>query len=136
MNVLNAGIYNLFKADTSHAFYTGISGRFYHVKAPQNATFPYAVYDLIIADDELNFTDENESFQMQFDIFTQSNSTSSAGTLLAAMKTLYDDCTLIVTGYRFLKMTRDWVIPNNDLIAVRPVMGYSVQYDIWLEKAR
>lgn len=138
MNVLYTGIFS--KMGTSGAptaFYTAIGGRLYHIKAPQlNATFPYAVYDLITGVDDLDFSDENEIFTIQFDIFSQNNSASEAGTILAALKGLYDDCVLTVTGWRHLSMKRDFTVSNNDFSQVPPIMGYSVQYEIELEKAR
>ena len=142
MNALFTGIYNLFIADTDHAFYTGLGGRFYHVKAPQVATFPYSVFDMITAVNDLYFADEHDIFQIQIDIFTEDNSAAAAGILLAAMKTMFDDCTLAVDGWRFLYMTRDFVVPNNTLVRadgasrIPPIMGYSTQYEVGLEKAR
>lgn len=139
MNALFTGIYSAFTAGapgSPTALYTALSGRMYLKKAPQEATFPYVVYDLITAIDELDFTDENETFILQFDIFTQNNSASSAGSILGNLKTLYDDCSLTVVGYRHLYMTRDSVIPNDDIKQVPPIMGYSVQYECQLEKVR
>lgn len=136
MNALFTGIYNLFISDTGHAFYTGTGGRFYLNKAPQAATFPYCVYHLIAANDELDFGEENEVFQVQFDVFTQNNSALSAGTLLAGLKSRFDDCALTVSGWRHIYMVREFVAPNNDLTEVPPIMGYSVQYEIMLEKAK
>ncbi|MFH2075420.1 MAG: DUF3168 domain-containing protein [Pseudomonadota bacterium] len=119
-----------------NALYTAIGGRMYHVKAPQSATFPYVVYEIITATDELDFSQELQVFQVQFDIFTENNSASSAGTILGYLESLYDDCSMTVTGWRFLSMVREFVMSNNDISQVPPIMGYSVQYEIQLEKAK
>ena len=124
---------------SSGDFYDAIGGRLYLVKAPQGATFPFAVYDLITATDELDFSEENETFQIQFDIWTQkaaSNSMDEAGDILGYLKTVYDDCDLTVDGWRALSMVRDFVVPNNDFSQDPPVLGYSVQYTIELEKSK
>jgi len=118
------------------SFYNLLSGRLYHVKAPQGATYPYCVYWMVTGDDDLNFTDENQIIQIQFDIVTQNSSALSAGAILDAMFYMFDDCTLTITGYRHLYMIRDWTIPNNDLTEVPPIMGYSVQYDVEIERAK
>ena len=137
MNALFTAIKTKFGTSGSPtALYTAIGGRMYLIKAPQAATFPYVVYELITAVDDLGFSDENELFQIQFDIWTQNNSASSAGTILGHLKSLYDDCELTVSGWRFLSMIREFVVPNNDISQAPPIMGYSVQYEIQLEKVR
>lgn len=137
MNVLFAGIYNeMGTAGSPTALYTAIGGRLYLGQAPQEATFPYVVYDLITQYDELDFSDEIKIFQIQFDIYSQNNSATEAGTVLASLETVYNNCALTVTGWRHLSMILDFMIPNNDFEEVPPVRGYSVQYKIELEKAK
>ena len=136
MNSLFRGIWDRFSTTTGSGFYNDVSGRMYHNKAPQAATFPYCVYFSVYDFDELDFTDEREDFLIQFNIFSQNNSASEAGDLLEALKTMFDNCSLTVTNWRHLNFQRDNVTPNNDISQVPPVMGYSVQYDVLLEKAR
>ena len=136
MNSLFAAIYNQFSASTTTGFYNDISGRMYHNVVPQGATFPYCVYFSVSDVDELNFTDEHEDFLIQFNIFSLNNSATEAGTLLESLKTMFDNCNLTVTDWRHLKFQRDFVIPNNDFSQVPPIQGYSVQYNVLLEKER
>ena len=136
MNVLFTAIHNLFIADTGQAYYTAIGGRQYHVKAPQEATYPHVIFDLITGDDDLDFSDENQLFEIQFDIITQDDEATAAGTILAAMKTLYDDAALTVTGWRHLFMIRTLTVKMDDLTEDTPIMGYAVQYEVLLEKAK
>ena len=77
-----------------------------------------------------------EDFLLQFNIFTQNSSASQAGTLLESLKTMFDDCSLAVTGWRHLQFQRGNVYPNNDFSQIPPVQGYSVEYNVLLEKAR
>jgi len=139
MNVLLTGIYSkytdggdLYDALYVSATYPGL----YLYKAPQEAPFPYCVYSIVTDDYDLDFVDEREDVSVQFNIFSENNSPSEAGTLLGYLKSMYDDTALTVSGYRHLFMVRDFVIPNNDFAEVVAVHGYSVQYTILLEKER
>jgi hypothetical protein len=136
MNSLFTAIYNRFQTTTGSGFYNDVSGRMYLNHASQGATFPYCVYFEVSAVDELDFTDEREEFAIQFNIFSQKNSAQEAGTLLESLKTMFDDCSLTVTGWRHLQFQRNFTMPNNDFSQSPPVIGYSVEYDIILEKAR
>ena len=108
----------------------------YHNKAPQGATFPYCVYFSVSDIDDLDFSEEHEDFLIQFNIFSQNNSAVEAGDLLETLKTMFDNCSLTVTGWRHLQFQRSLTLPNNDFEQVHPVPGYSVEYDVLLEKAR
>jgi hypothetical protein len=136
MNPLFKGIWNHFSATTTTGFYNDISGRMYHNVAEQQTTFPYCVYFSVSDFDELDFTDEHEDFLIQFNIFTRDNSALEAGELLESLKTMFDNCSLTVTGWRHLLFRRNSVIPNNNYDQVPPIQGYSVDYNVLLEKER
>jgi hypothetical protein len=136
MNSLFKGIFNHFSATTTAGFYNDVSGRMYHNVAPQQATFPYCVYFSVSDVDDLDFSDEHENFLIQFNIFSKNNSALEAGNLLESLKIMFDNCILTVTGWRHLQFKRDMVNPNNDYSQVPPVQGYSVGYNVLLEKAR
>ena len=136
MNELFQALYNKYNANTSHGAYTNMGGRFYLNKAPQNATFPYCVYFSVIDIAEVDFGEEKEDFTIQFNVFSQNNSASEAGTILGNMKSLFDDCSLTVTGWRHVYMQRVNVIPNNDFAQDTPIQGYSIEYDILIEKTK
>ncbi|MCP4568381.1 MAG: hypothetical protein GY841_12460 [FCB group bacterium] len=135
MNALFTGIYG---EKAGSALNTALGGRFYINMAPQNVAFPYCVYFLVSAEHEYDFSDEHEEFIIQFNLFDQNSNHSALalGVILGNLKTVYDDAALTVTGYRALKMTRDFVFSNNDTTTDPPVFGYSVQYTILLEKAK
>ena len=136
MNSLFQAIYNKFNATTSHGAYTNIDGRFYLNNAPQNTTFPYVVYFSVSDINDLDFTEEHEDFLIQFNIFSQNNSAIEAGQILTNFKSLFDNCSLTVTGWRHLQFQRSLVMPNNDFGQVPPIHGFSIEYDVLLEKAR
>lgn len=136
MKAVGTGIYNYYKANTSHAFYTGTGGRLYHEKAPPGATFPYCVYLFLTGDHDLDFSCEREEVPVQFNVFTQSFDPADAATLLASLWSLFDDCTLTVSEYRHLEFIRDTWLPNNDKTQEPPIYGWSVLYTCLIEKAR
>lgn len=136
MNSLFKSIWNQFSATTTTGFYNDVSGRMYLNNAPQESAFPYCVYFSVSDIDDLDFSDEHEDFTIQFNIFSQNNSALEAGSLLESLKTMFDDCSLTVTGWNHLRFARDSVIPNNDFSQVPPIQGYSIDYDVLLEKQR
>lgn len=136
MNSLFTAIYNKFSANTTTGFYNDVSGRMYHNIAPQGATFPYCVYFSAADIDGLDFTDEREDFTIQFNIFTQNNSAIEAGTLLDSLEDMFNNCSLNVTGWRHLQFLQDSVFKNDDLDQSPPIRGYSVSYEVLLEKSR
>ena len=136
MNALFKGIWDHFSATTNSGFYNDISGRMYHNKALQAATFPYCVYFSVSDIDDLDFSEEHEDFLIQFNIFSQNNSAVEAGDLLETLKTMFDNCNLTVTDWRHIRFQRSLVMPNNDFSQVPPIIGYSIEYEVLLEKAR
>ena len=136
MNALFTAIYNRFETTTGSGFYNDLSGRMYLNHAPQEATFPYCVYFPVTDYDELDFTDEREDFLMQFNVFSQNNSAIEAGELLESLMTMFDNCSLTVTGWKHLQFQRSLVMPNNDFSQEPPIHGFSIEYDVLLERQR
>ncbi len=136
MNSLFTAIWDRFATTTGSGFYNDVSGRMYLNHAPQESTFPYCVYFSVSDFDDLDFTDEREDFLMQFNIFSDKNSATEAGDLLESLKTMFDNCSLTVTNWRHLQFQRNLVIPNNDFSQVPPIHGFSIEYDVLLEKTR
>ena len=136
MNALFKAIINRFATTTSSGFYNDISGRLRLNIAKQGEIFPYCVFFSVSDIDDLDFTDEREDFLIQFNIFSQNNSAVEAGDLLEALKTMFDNCSLTVTGWRHLQFQRSLVMPNNDFSQVPSIHGYSIEYEALLEKTR
>ena len=137
MNSLFQAVYNRFSSTTGSGFYNDVSGRAYLKKAPQGATFPYCVYFNAADDTEYDFSDEREEILMQFNVFSQNSSALQAGQLSKSLKAMFDNCTLTVTGWNHLEFRR--LNPghsNDDLKQDPPIYGYSVEYNVLLEKAR
>jgi len=104
--------------------------------APQETIFPYCVYFSVSDIDELDFSEEREDFLLQFNIFSQNNSSLEAGNLLNSLETMFNNCSLTVTGWRHLQFKQGLVFKNNDFTQTPPIQGYSVEYEVLLEKSR
>jgi len=136
MNALFTAIYTHFGLVTGSGFYNDIGGRMYLNVAPQEAVFPYCVYFQVADDYNPDFTDDHEEIEIQFNIFTQDNSSLEAGSLLESLKTMFDFCALNVSGWSHLNFQRTMTLANNDFTQVPPIQGYSVMYDVLLERTR
>ena len=104
MKALLKGIYD--KYLTANDFRTAVS-QFYLNNAPQGITAPYAVFSLITNVADYNFTSTFDEAEIQIDIIA-SNVSSNILDYGDKCMALFDDCTLTVTGYQFIKMERDW----------------------------
>jgi len=97
----------IFSKISGSAFYTSIGGRLYKHRAPQNPTWPYAVYFIISDVPRDTFTDSLEEVLVQFSIFSQTSGSTEIEDIVTNLKTLYDDCTLSITGNTHLLMVRE-----------------------------
>lgn len=130
MNALFTGIYaKLAGSDLN----TAIGGRLYLNIAPQRVSYPYVVYSMVSSMLGWDFAHEQDEFILQFNIYSQSKSSSEAGTILGHLKTLYDDCSLTVAGYTHYFMQREQVISLLETDIDPPIQGYMVEYRILLE---
>ena len=123
MKALSAAIY----AKISGSFFsTAIGGRFYKGRAPENATYPYAVFSLVSDDPGRVWGADVQDSLWQFDLYSSTSSSSEVEDLYIALKALYDDCTLTVTGATFGKMERQ----HAELI-VEDITQTSGEAQIW-----
>lgn len=131
MKALQTAIYN--KALTgSNTFKTAVNSRFYFFMAPQNTTFPYATYDFVVNTYDNQFNEDFEEFVVQFSIFSQSTSSSEAGDIYGYLTTLFDWCSLTITGYSLVEMKR--MSTTTDYFSDDTVWMYTVDYKVWMKK--
>ena len=131
MKALFEGIYNLFApVGAKPTIYTNLSGKLYLTEAPQNTSFPYAIYHLVSNDYDFQFREDFEEFLIQFTIFDDNASAVNIGTYFENLKTLYDWSSPTVTGYTVISVTREIA----ELLRFDDVWQYVVQYHILLEK--
>lgn len=80
------------------ALSTAIGGRMYLDQAPGKPTFPYVVFFIVSSVPEKTFTEDLSETLIQFSIYSSSSSATEVSAIYAALKTLYDECSLTITG--------------------------------------
>lgn len=134
MQVLFEGIYDEFTGSTgAGSLYVELGGRLHFTEAPQGSAYPYGVYHLISNVPSWIFgTDENtmENYIIQFNLYSEKNSSTDINTAFLALTTLYDWCDLDVDGYSHIYMKRE----INNLTRENDIWNYFVQYRIEVQK--
>ena len=120
------------------AFSTSIGGRLYKARAPQPATWPYVVYDIITNMPADTFTETLEEVTIQFTIFSDASSTTEIEDILTDLKALYDNCSLSITGNTHIFMQRQSASMWSGDLDVDEGGGqyyqYNVDYNILMKK--
>ena len=119
MKALFTAIYNAFSSS---------KGALYLQEAPNGATLPYIVYYLINAVPDYTFDSVTEDYSIQFSVYAETAETACS--IFEEIKAIYDDCSLAVTGYEFVKMERE----ISHLIKEEDLFHYVVQYRILIHK--
>ena len=89
------------------ALASDIGGRLHKGRAPEGTEYPYVVYMVISDVPEKTFTEDFENVVIQFSLFSATQSSSNeVETMFADLKTLYDECSLTITGSTLLRMKR------------------------------
>ena len=114
MSAIRTAIYNKFITKVSGSyvdFYDDISGRLYYEQAPSDVTEPYAVFTFISGKPMWWFAettpDVGEDILVQFTIYDKKdNGLSAIEGYVGHMHTLYDFCSLTISGYTLMEMRR------------------------------
>lgn len=128
MKVLDIAIYGKFApAGTKPTLYTALSGKLYPGKAPEGTILPYGIF---VSSElpEYTFTSILEDVTVHFDLYHLEH--DGVRDLYDNLKALYDNCTLSVTGYNFLKFER----MSADMIPDEFYYRQMVEYRVWLHK--
>jgi len=135
MKNLTTAIYGKISAS---AFSTSIGGRMYKARAPQGVTWPYVVYDMISDMPSDTFAERLEDVLIQFSIFSSASGTTEIEDILTNLKTLYDYCSLTITGNTHLFMERHNATFMSGELDVEDGGGqyyqYTVDYYIMMKK--
>jgi uncharacterized protein DUF3168 len=100
MQSIFTAIYDRFIDTPANDFYTALSGRFYFYEAPQNVTFPYAVYYLTSRTPDYWMNGERyEIVEIQLSIFSKTSGETEVLDLCEKMEALFSDCDLTISGY-------------------------------------
>lgn len=122
------------KCAVGTALHTALGGRLYKGMAPDGVAYPYAVYLLVSDVSNPTFTEQLEDMTIQFSLFSSASSSGEVEDLFTALKALYDDCSLTVTGETLLwcqrenatLMVEDHTTPDGTVA----VWHYAVDYNI------
>lgn len=123
---------------TGSTLSSAVGGRVFRGVAPGGTEFPYVVYSLISDVPEYTFSETLEDVTIQFDIFSKASSSSEVEDLFGYLKSLYDFCSMTITGGSLLYMrrnvailyTEDFTTPSG----TETVWHYSVDYEIMMKR--
>ena len=103
-----------------------IGTRLYKGRAPANATYPYIVYMTISDNPDYTFSEDFEDVVIQFSIFSSTSSSTEAEDIYTDLKTLYDECTMSITG-----QTLVWMVRQNAILMVEDHTTKSGTIQAW-----
>lgn len=112
MKVVNKAILDKFTADA--ALVAKATGGLHLDYAPPETAEPYIIFAEISDSPEDTFTDYGENLHYQFTIVSDSRSSEEADDIFELLKTCYDYCTLVVSGYSHIEMRR---LPGSNLMS-------------------
>jgi len=111
-------------------FYNSVSGKLYKERAEQDSALPYAVYHIISSVPDWSFNSDFEDIRIQFDLFSDKNSSSEIEDMYTYLRELFDWCTFTVTNQDLVYMRRALARLVKD--PVDDVWMYTVDYEIKL----
>jgi len=121
-----------FSVQANNDFFNSIGGRFYYQEAPQETTYPYCVYFLINTEYEFTFLTDFERALVLFNLYGDTNSSEETGEIQEYLKTLFDWCSLTISGYTHLKMERNF--SDTSRFDADKVWQCVVQYTLLIQK--
>lgn len=110
MRVIDAALITKFSTKVDNAYvalYTDVSGRMYNTWAPQGTVFPYIIFQDITGTPDVNFTHKHEEYLYQFSLFSAESSVSEIGKMYEDLDSLFDGCTLSISGWTFTFMHKE-----------------------------
>lgn len=132
MKALTTAIFGLMTPST--ALYAIIGDRLFKGRAPDGATYPYAIFMLISDVPADTFTEDLDDILIQFSLFSSASSSGEAEDMYAALKTLYDDCSLNISPTTLIWMKRENAIlmveDHTTPEGTQEVWAYHVDYNI------
>ena len=116
---------------------TAVGGRIYFEPAPPGAEFPYVVVDIIYSSPDDPFSGSIESTLIQFSIYSEAGSAVEIADIYTALKALFKDCELTITGGTNIAFEQVNLVTMNDEITtpngVSIVRHWAVDYSVIVE---
>lgn len=135
MKALTTAIYNKKSGSSLDSL---LGGRFFKGRSPGGAQYPYLVFMMVSNTPEDTFTEKIENALIQFSIFSSASGTTEIEDIYSALCTLYDDCSLSITGEQLLSMRRisSALIPEDHSTpsGTQAVWHYAVDYDVLIKR--
>jgi len=100
----------------------------WNTQAPQDAAFPYGVFQLISDVPDWTFSENTEDCLLQFNLFSDESSPAGICGLFELLKTAFDFHELEVNNYETIYMSRESAI----LTRIEGIWQYNVTYRILL----
>ncbi len=131
MLALLAGIRTLFTTGTTD-LNTALSGRLYTNNPLEGTTYPYGVVRVASIEPDYTFDSKMEVVSVEFSFYSEARGVTEIGDIYDDCKTMFDDCTLTVSGYTFVKMER----VGGELLRDEEEDNwqYDVEYEVWLHQ--
>ena len=135
MKNLTTGIFSKLAGS---ALSTSIGGRLYKGEAPEGAEMPYVVYFIVSDVPEYPGGKTIEKYWVQFSIFSSASGSTEIEDILTNLRTLYDNCTLTITGNTSIYFMRGNFTAMRDAITTAAgtegVWHYVQEYEGWMVK--
>lgn len=120
------------------ALSSGVSGRIFLDRAPDNTDFPYVVFFVVSSVPDWTFTNNYEDTLIQFSLFSASESAVEITTMLNDLKALFDDCSLAITGDTLVWFRRQNITTTVEDITTtagtQSVKHYAVDYEVKVQE--
>jgi len=91
---------------TGSTLSSNVGGRIYFEEAPEGTEYPYVVFLNIPRELEKTFSEDYEIYQIQFSLFSISKGLTEITTMYSNLQTLFDECSLSITGGTLVWMKR------------------------------
>ena len=114
-----------------------LTGGIWDTQAPEGTAFPYAVVQVFAISDE-TYTEKVELYRILFNIITNNLNKSAATTglnaLESALRTLFDNAILTVSGWTNTGMI--WQKSDEIFSFSNKVIGVMVEYETYISKSK
>lgn len=109
---------------------SSLTGGLWNTQAPQDAVFPYGVFQLISDVPDWTFSENLENILLQFNLFSDTSDPVEICNLYELLKTAFDFHELTIANYETVSMIRENAILTRD-----GYWQYNVTYRVILGKS-
>ncbi len=124
----------IFSKLSGSALSNDINGQLFKGRAPSNTRLPYIVFSVPSDAPQYTFTESFEGAIVLFDLYSDSISVLEISTMYADLKTLYDECSLTITGETLVWMREASVSTSVEDITtqdgIQQVKHWAVNFDV------